>query len=384
MQSRLLELLRCPECGETLEPIVLNEAPNRSEISEGVLRCAREHWFPIVRGIPRMLPNALNEHWSDIAPQIPDPPPQLFRNLVALRDVGNRWPKNDRTAQNFSLEWDNHKLGGQTWGMLLKDRVDAYFTLPLKIPEGELSGKVLLDAGCGNGSQSVAYTEMGLEVVAIDLSSGPELGYAYRMLHAGARPEKVHFVQADLQQPPLAPASVDIIHSAGVLHHTPDTKKTFRALVPLLRPGGTFYVWLYKHEPYVTPLVNSIRTVTTRIPPVVFARIAELLAVPFIIFCATVNALRIREYKRLSRHEAALALMDIFGAPYAHYHSFDEVAGWYNEVGFEEVWPCNDGRRGFGVCGRLSKSEGAQSSEAAEQQSQLQPQTRAVRAGTGE
>jgi hypothetical protein len=53
-----------------------------------------------------------------------------------------------------------------------------------------------------------------------------------------------------------------------------------------------------------------------------------------------------------SRREAALALMDIFGAPYAHYHSFDEVARWYGSEGFDEIWGCNDGRRGFGVCGR--------------------------------
>ena len=29
----------------------------------------------------------------------------------------------------------------------------------------------MLDAGCGNGSQSVAYTALGLEVIAVDLSS---------------------------------------------------------------------------------------------------------------------------------------------------------------------------------------------------------------------
>jgi hypothetical protein len=46
--------------------------------------------------------------------------------------------------------------------------------------------------------------------------------------------------------------------------------------------------------------------------------------------------------------------MDIFGAPYAHDHSFDEVAGWYKAERFSEVWPCNESRRGFGVCGRLS------------------------------
>ncbi|MFN2498995.1 MAG: class I SAM-dependent methyltransferase [Pyrinomonadaceae bacterium] len=269
--------------------------------------------------------------------------------------------------------------------MELSDRVKWFFLEPLRIPATELRGKVMLDAGCGNGSQSVAYTTHGLEVIAIDLSSGLEHGYAYRRLHAGADPEKVHFVQADLQRPPLAPASLDIIHSAGVLHHTPDTLQTFRALRPLLRPGGTFYVWLYKYEKWVTPLVNSIRAVSTRIPPAAFARVAQLMAIPFNGFCKTVNALGVRSYSELTGREAALALMDIFGAPYAYYHSFEEVAKWYSAAGFAEIWPCNDGRRGFGVCGRLRTAMDAEASKVKEQPLvQVKPQAHNTRFMQGE
>lgn len=48
------------------------------------------------------------------------------------------------------------------------------------------------------------------------------------------------------------------------------------------------------------------------------------MALPFIAVCATVNALTLRSYPRLNKREASLALMDIFGAPYADYHSFTE------------------------------------------------------------
>jgi SAM-dependent methyltransferase len=243
--------------------------------------------------------------------------------------------------------------------MALEDRVRWFFLEPLGIPREELAGKVMLDAGCGNGSQSVAYTQFGLEVLALDLSSGLECGYRYRTEHPGARPEAVHFVQADLQRPPLAPECVDIIHSAGVLHHTPDTLATFGRLCPLLRPGGVFYTWVYKYERGVTPVVNAIRAVTTRLPASVFAPVSRLMALPFIAFCRTVNALGVRAYPRMSRREAALALMDIFGAPHAHYHSYEEVTRWYAERGFAETWPCNDDRRGFGVCGRLPASRPA-------------------------
>jgi 2-polyprenyl-3-methyl-5-hydroxy-6-metoxy-1,4-benzoquinol methylase len=322
-----------------------------------------------------MLPDALQEHWSTLQPLIPQPTPDSLRQLIESVNSNRSVSYHQQTRENFSHEWDNHALGGKTWGMELSDRVRWFFLEPLRIPEVELRGKVMLDAGCGNGSQSVAYTEQGLEVIAVDLSSGLEHGYAYRRLHAGAAQAKVHFVQADLQRPPLAPASLDIIHSAGVLHHTPDTLQTFRALRPLLRPGGTFYVWLYKYEKWVTPVVNSIRAVSTRIPPAAFARVAQLLAIPFIGFCKTVNALGIRAYSSQTRREAALALMDIFGAPYAYYHTFEEVAEWYKAAGFGEIWPCNDGRRGFGVCGRLSAPMDAQAPGDKEQRmAQVDPQ----------
>jgi uncharacterized protein YbaR (Trm112 family)/SAM-dependent methyltransferase len=372
MYLRLLDFLRCPSCQARLKSFALEPEPgaNGDEITTGFLNCGDcGDWFPIVRGIPRMLPDSLREHWSSLQSHIPQPAPESLTQLIASVNSARPVSYDQPTRENFSYEWDNHELGGKTWGMELSDRVQWFFLDPLRIPPEELRGKVMLDAGCGNGSQSVAYTAHGLEVIAVDLSSGLEHGYAYRRLHAGADPAKVHFVQGNLQRPPLAPASLDIIHSAGVLHHTPDTLQTFRALRPLLKPGGIFYVWLYKYEKWVTPVVNSIRVVSTRIPPSVFARVSQLMAIPFIAFCNAVNGLGIRSYPRQTRREAALALMDIFGAPYAYYHSFEEVAEWYKAAGFTEIWPCNDGRRGFGVCGLSGAAHEPQAHEARERRS---------------
>lgn len=358
MYLRLLEFLRCPDCAApfTLVPLApAAAAAADQEVSEGLLTCVQGHSFPVVGGIPRMLPDALAEHWPRLAPLVPQQPPEVLRELVAAHGRPAESADYDRrTRANFSAEWDNHDLGGKTWGMELADRVRWFFVEPLRVPVEELRGKVLLDAGCGNGSQSVAYTKLGLEVIAVDLSTGLEHGHAFRKLHVGADPTRVHFIQGDLQRPPLARASVDLIHSAGVLHHTPDTRKTFRALRPLLKPGGTFYVWFYRYEPVVTPVVNAMRAVTTRIPSPAFARLARLMALPFIGFCKTVNAVGLRAYGEINRREAALALMDIFGAPYAHYHSYAEVEDWYRAEGFTTVWGANEGRRGFGVVGRLA------------------------------
>ena len=384
MYLRLLEFLRCPTCRAEMSCTAweTQSEAQGGEIISGLLSCCGDHWFPIVRGIPRMLPDAIQEHWPELKTLVPNPLPASLEPLLASLNSQKDVSYHQATRENFSHEWDHHELGGKTWGMELSDRVQWFFLEPLRISKDDLRGKLMLDAGCGNGSQSVAYTTLGLEVIAVDLSSGLEKGYAYRQLHSGAHPERVHFVQGDLQHPPLAPHILDIIHSAGVLHHTPDTLTTFRALRPLLRPGGTFYVWLYKYEKLVTPVVNSIRAVSTKISPASFARIADLMALPFIGFCKTVNALGIRDYSTMNRRESALALMDIFGAPYAYYHSYDEVIGWYKSEGFGEVWPCNDGRRGFGVCGRDGAGTVSQAGE--QPASRIAPQSPNSRVMQGE
>jgi SAM-dependent methyltransferase len=351
MREKLLDYLCCPRCRADLSLLAFDAAGD--EVVYGLLYCPEMHCFPLVRGIPRMLPSSLVDHWAEIESKMGDRNAEPLKSLIEKNDLGSGTAAYDtRTKANFSNEWDNHDLGDRTWTMELDDRVKWFFLEPIHIAKEDLAGKVLLDAGCGNGSQSVAYTEFGLEVIAVDLSTGLEKGYGFRDVRPNAKPDKVHFIQADLQQLPLKDNIADIIHSAGVLHHTPNTERTFRAVVTRLKVGGTFYIWLYKYEKVVTPIVNSIRAVTTRLPQGLFAPIASLGALPFIGFCWTVNKLGIRQYETPDMAESVLALHDIFGAPYAHYHSFNEVVDWYASVGITDVWPVNDSRRGFGVCGR--------------------------------
>lgn len=314
MVERLLALLRCPECGDALKHVA------------DLLVCASgEHRFPVVGGVPRMLPNAFDA----------------------------------RTRESFGREWDLHERGGRTWGMDVDERVRVFFLEPLELSPGDVRGKVVLDAGCGSGTQSVAYTVLGMDVIAVDISESVVQGHAYRHEHAGAHPDRVQFVQADLRRPPVARAAVDVIHSVGVLHHTPDPRQTVRVLRPLLRDGGVFYAWLYRREPYVTRVIDGIRAVTTRLPPRVFATVAAVMARPFLAFRAVTTALGIRGYPPATAREAAFALIDTFGSPHRHHHSFGEVAGWLREEGFASVRRCNEGRRGFGVCARLPSSAAA-------------------------
>ncbi len=73
MYLRLVELLRCPQCRSRVElKASVATSSGGDEIETGLLRCEQGHWFPVVRGIPRMLPDALQQHWGVVEREIRD------------------------------------------------------------------------------------------------------------------------------------------------------------------------------------------------------------------------------------------------------------------------------------------------------------------------
>jgi SAM-dependent methyltransferase len=96
-------------------------------------------------------------------------------------------------------------------------------------------GMRVLEAGCGTGETlcwlAQAVTPGGLSV-GVDLAAS-HLAAARASLASGAL-----LLQADLQRPPLAAASFDLIWSVNTVHHLRDPDAGVRSLAALLRPGG--------------------------------------------------------------------------------------------------------------------------------------------------
>lgn len=106
---------------------------------------------------------------------------------------------------------------------------------------------VVLDAGCGAGMSALELFRPALpslRYVGADVSVAVDVARK-RFLEAGAAGV---FIQTDLADLPLKPGSVDIVFSEGVLHHTPSTEKAFKALVPLLKPGGRILFYVYREK----------------------------------------------------------------------------------------------------------------------------------------
>src|SRR2546426_12242274 len=127
------------------------------------------------------------------------------------------------------------------------------------------AGRRVLDAGCGKGRHLRLAAAFGAkEVIGVDL--GPTVDAAAQNT---ADLDIVHVVQGDLTRPPFRLESVDLIYSIGVLHHLPEPEAGFRALSPLLVPGGRFVAWLYAREGngWGLALVDPARRLPGRPPP---------------------------------------------------------------------------------------------------------------------
>lgn len=106
---------------------------------------------------------------------------------------------------------------------------------------------VVLDAGCGAALSGLALFEPVLDRIhylGVDVSTAVDIARA-RFAEKGY---SAGFMQADLQQLPLAERSVDLIFSEGVLHHTDDTRVALSAVVKHLKIGGRILFYVYRRK----------------------------------------------------------------------------------------------------------------------------------------
>lgn len=232
MKEDLLPLLCDPETGADLQLTVAGT--RNGEIWEGTLHSqATGHSFPIYQGIPRFVPR-------------------------------------NNYAASFGLQWNRFsqvQLDSSTGATYSRERFDA----ETGWADSELNGKWVLDGGCGAGRFAEIAAKRDARVIALDYSSAVDAAAA----NLASFPN-VHFVQGNLLQPPVRPASLSFVYSIGVLQHTPDPLNALAATLRLLHPGGQFAFTAYGRHWY-TRLHSKylLRPLTRRLPPEVLLRLVE-------------------------------------------------------------------------------------------------------------
>jgi SAM-dependent methyltransferase len=103
-------------------------------------------------------------------------------------------------------------------------------------------GDLLLEIGCGMGTDLLEFARGGARVVGVDLTRR-HLELARRRF--GFSGQSARLFQGDAERLPFPDRSFDFVYSNGVLHHTPDTEGALREVHRVLKPGGSCVILLY-------------------------------------------------------------------------------------------------------------------------------------------
>lgn len=356
MRLWLLDVLRCPACKGRLTTTTFEvDDKDAEEIRAGLIQCDCGANYALWRGVPRMFPPEIGMPQGFVAEY-----KQQLGEKISLEEV-----QVDSTTErfSFSLQWSTYEYGELTWELDLDDRVD-YFYRYLGKSRGELDQTLVLDAGCGNGTLTAAIAGSGPRIIGFDYSCGVERAEAHKRKFAGEHSRRLCYVQGDVQHPPFDDDAFDAIYSDGVLHHTSSTRKSFDALAPLVKPGGLFFVWLYRSDlkgflKYKLKLVHAIKAILRPLPLVAVRALCFVGAFILNLQLRVRKLLGLPSKRRLiPLRQKAVNLFDTFSPTYGFSHTPDEVREWYTVAGYvdpvDRTLP-GMGDYGFGMIGKRAR-----------------------------
>ena len=111
-----------------------------------------------------------------------------------------------------------------------------------------LSGKRVLDVGCGGGILSDAMARRGANVLGIDLASKPLKVAQLHAMEAGTPSVSYREVAAEALAAE-SPAAFDVVTCMEMLEHVPDPSSVVRACATLVKPGGWVFFSTINRNP---------------------------------------------------------------------------------------------------------------------------------------
>jgi 2-polyprenyl-3-methyl-5-hydroxy-6-metoxy-1,4-benzoquinol methylase len=103
---------------------------------------------------------------------------------------------------------------------------------------GNLQGREILDAGCGDGTNSILLASLGARVSGVDISAA-SIDLATRKALTNGLEGSTRFICSPLETADLPSNSFDVVWGDAILHHViPDLDSLLAHLVNWAKPGG--------------------------------------------------------------------------------------------------------------------------------------------------
>ena len=287
MKYRLVELLQCPKTRGSLTLEIFQSTKNNQkvdainsveckkwctrlecsatevatddcikcyqiDINEGKLVSEGGDEYPIIEGIPRLLPPQLlaeslaTYHTKFIEKY------KLNFSKSEISVVSTR--KKIQTLHAFGYQWTTFKENFNYFKSIFLSFVEPF------LGPQDFEGKLVLEVGCGSGRPASVASSFGAEVVAVDLSE------AVKTAHSMTKHfPKLHVVQADAYALPFSPC-FDFVYSVGVLQHIPDPNKALKSISNVIPDNHKLVLWVYGIREFWYQPIEWLRVVTTKMP----------------------------------------------------------------------------------------------------------------------
>jgi len=332
MKLELEGILVCPKCKSKLQLHTFAEA--EGEIKDGAFECPKcSSVWPIVDFIPRMLPPDLyyNKTFID---KYQD---RLNQLNIAMEKLSPKQPLPDRlkkeTIEKFGFEWLEYGRFGWDDPVFNMEREERVFKKKTMFSPQDLQGKLVLDAGCGNGRYSNCAARYGARVIGVDLGDGVKSAYQNTRSN-----KNIHIIQGDIFNLPFPKETFNTIFSIGVLHHTGNARLALKTLVKHLKEDGIMSFHVYGKCNPVYEINNFVlRKITTRLSN---RQLNSFTRVMFVIarFLDRINILKYVNYLvYLENHPHCI--FDWYSAPIATHHTYSEICEWCNSSGLKIIEP---------------------------------------------